>query len=87
MSTREKLIARFKRLPKDFTFDELRTMLSGLGFVMSNKGKTSGSRVRFQNTELKTIVDIHKPHTSGAPINETALKNIYNSLINNNLIN
>ena len=86
MGTREKLIERFKRQPKDFTFDELKNLLSGFGFEVSNKGKTSGSRVRFQNMALKIIIDIHKPHTSGSPINETALKSIYNSLMNNNLL-
>jgi len=86
MSAKEKLIERFKKQPKDFTFDELKNLLFGFGFVISNKGKTSGSRVRFQNTELKIIIDIHKPHTSGSPIKETALKDIYNSLLNNNLI-
>jgi len=86
MSAKEKLIERFKRQPKDFTFDELKKLLDGFGFELSNKGKTSGSRVRFQNSELQVIIDIHKPHTSGAPINETALKNIYNSLSNSNLI-
>jgi hypothetical protein len=86
MSTKEKLIERFMGQPKDFTFDEFKTMLSGFGFEMSNKGKTSGSRVRFQNTELKIIIDIHKPHTSGSPVNQTALKSVYNSLTNNNLI-
>ncbi|MCL2312309.1 MAG: type II toxin-antitoxin system HicA family toxin [Firmicutes bacterium] len=86
MSSKEKLIKRFKRQPKDFTFDELKSLLSGFGFELSNKGKTSGSRVRFQNTELKVIIDIHKPHTSGEPINETALKSIYNSLKNNDII-
>ena len=86
MSTKEKLIERFKKQPKDFTFDELKTMLTGFGFELSNKRKTSGSRVRFQNTELKIIIDIHKPHTSGSPINETALKSVYNSLLFNNLI-
>ena len=86
MSTKDKLIERFKKLPKDFTFDELKNLLGGIGFVMSNKGKTSGSRVRFQNAELKIIIDIHKPHTSGSPVNETTLKEIYNSLLNNNLI-
>ena len=86
MSAKDKLIERFRQLPKDFTFDELKRLLAGYGFEMSNKGKTSGSRVRFQNNELKVIIDIHKPHTSGAPINETALKGIYNSLINNNIM-
>jgi len=86
MSSREKLMERFKRQPTDFTFNELKNLLSGFGFEESNKGKTSGSRVRFQHTGLKVIIDIHKPHTSGSPINETALKSIYNSLTNNNLI-
>ena len=86
MSAKDKLTERFKRLPKDFTFDELKNLLFGFGFVMSNKGKTSGSRIRFQNIELKIIIDIHKPHTSGSPIKETSLKEIYNCLLNNNLI-
>ena len=86
MSAKDKLTERFIRQPKDFTFDELKNLLGGFGFVMSNKGKTSGSRVRFQNTELKIIIDIHKPHTSGSPVKETALKEIYNNLLNNNLI-
>jgi len=86
MSTKEKLIERFKKQPTDFTFDELLKLLIGFGFEMSNKGKTSGSRVRFQNKELKTIIDIHKPHTSGSPIKESVLKNIFNNLVNVNLI-
>jgi len=86
MSTKEKLTARFKTLPKDFLFDELVSLLSNLGFEVSNKGKTSGSRVRFVNKEKQLIIDIHKPHTSGAPIKEMALRDIYNKLIYNCLI-
>lgn len=86
MSTKEKLIERFKKQPKDFTFDELKNLLGGFGFELSNKGKTSGSRVRFQNLELKIIIDIHKPHTSGSPVRETTLKDIFNTLSNSNLI-
>jgi len=86
MSTKEKLIERFKKQPKDFTFNELKNLLDGFGFDLKNKGKTSGSRVRFQNSELKIIIDIHKPHTSGTPIRETTFKDIYNILSNNNLI-
>jgi len=86
MSVKEKLIERFRKQPKDFTFDELKSLLFGFGFVVNNKGKTSGSRVRFQHTELKIIIDIHKPHTSGSPIKEATLKDIYKSLLNNDLI-
>jgi len=66
--------------------EKLIERLVGFGFEMNHKGKTSGSRVRFQHAELKVIIDLHKPHTSGSPVNETTLKNILNSLINNNLI-
>jgi hypothetical protein len=86
MSTKDKLIERFKTQPKDFTFDELVRLLGFLGFIKSNKGKTSGSRVRFINTVVNCFVDTHKPHTNGAPVKETALKDIYSKLIANNLI-
>jgi hypothetical protein len=61
-------------------------LLLGLGFVASNKSKTLGSRVRFQNSDINVIIDVHKPHTKGAPIKETALRNICIKLIDNNLI-
>ena len=61
MSSREKLIKRFLSLPKDFTFNELEKLLSGFGYVLVNKGNTSGSRVVFKNDENRPIM-LHKPH-------------------------
>lgn len=49
MGSKEKLIERFKLLPKDFTWDELKRLFSILDFELGNKGKTSGSRVIFDN--------------------------------------
>ena len=60
MGKKEKLIERLKNNPKDFTFGEMRTALESLGFVMSNKGKTSGSRVLFLKGNIPII--LHKPH-------------------------
>lgn len=60
MSTKDKRIARLKSTPKDFTFDEMKSLLESLGFVMSNKGKTSGSRVCFEKDGIPIV--IHKPH-------------------------
>ena len=60
MGRKDKLIERLKSHPKDFTFDEMRTALEGLGFKMSNKGRTSGSRVKFSNGNVPII--LHKPH-------------------------
>jgi hypothetical protein len=62
MSKFEKLKERLLKKPKDFTYDELRTVLIGLGYIESNKGKTSGSRVAFIQQESKHILRIHKPH-------------------------
>ena len=60
MGTKEKLIKRLKSNPKDFTFIEMQTALNTLGFRMTNKGKTSGSRVIFQRGNIS--IRLHKPH-------------------------
>jgi predicted HicB family RNase H-like nuclease/predicted RNA binding protein YcfA (HicA-like mRNA interferase family) len=80
VSAKEKLIRRFLTLPKDFTFEELVKLLTALGFSMSRKGKTSGSRVKFTHAKQSSTIQIHKPHTSGEPVKEAALKEIYAQL-------
>lgn len=62
MGKKEKLIARLKSRPKDFTFEEAETLLGYLSYRKSNKGKTSGSRVIFINDETKSQILLHKPH-------------------------
>ena len=64
MSKREKLVARFLQLPKDFHFDEMVKLLSYFGFIAVKKGKTSGSRVKFVN-DAGVVILLHKPHPSG----------------------
>lgn len=49
MTKKDKLLERFLSIPKDFTYNELKTMLSGLGYKEYQLGKTSGSRVLFFN--------------------------------------
>jgi len=83
MSSRDKLIERFKRLPKDFTFDEFVKLMSYVGFSPDNKGKTSGSRIRF--TDGERFYNMHKPHP-GSILKESALKSAYNYLKQQNLI-
>ena len=61
MGKKEKLIKRLKSKPKDFTFKEAETLLNYLDYVLSNKGKTSGSRVAFENPN-KCDIFLHKPH-------------------------
>ena len=61
MGRREKLVARLKGRPKDFTWDELVGLLEGLGYVEAATGKTGGSRRRFIHETAPTIA-LHKPH-------------------------
>jgi hypothetical protein len=61
VSRREKLIVRFLSCPKDFTWEELTTLLIGFGFTPVSTGKTGGSRRRFVN-ESGVMINLHKPH-------------------------
>ena len=60
LSKKEKLIQKLNSNPKDFTFEEMQTLLEMLGFELFNKGKTSGSRVKF--IRGNTTIILHKPH-------------------------
>ena len=60
MGTKEKLIDRLKSKPKDFTFEELYTLLRLLGYRLDNAGKTSGSTIRFVRGSRP--IRFHKPH-------------------------
>ena len=62
MGSHEKLLERFLRLPKDFTWDELKRLLNKYEYRQNNKGKTSGSRVRFEKERSDIYLDLHKPH-------------------------
>ena len=83
MSTKEKLIERFKNQPKDFTWEELVRLFGIFGFAIYNKGKTSGSRVIFSNGEKEYIM--HKPHPKNI-IKEISMANILGFLIDNEFI-
>lgn len=41
MSKNEKLIERFRQIPRDFTFEELEKLLAIFGYVKCNKGEGS----------------------------------------------
>ena len=60
MSKKQKLIDRLKSRPRDFEYEEAENLLRYLGFTKSNKGKTSGSRVKFTTGDVP--IDLHKPH-------------------------
>ena len=85
MVTKNKLIERFKRLPKDFTFEETVSLLGHLGYQKHNKGATSGFRIRFKNEATGMYIDLHRPHP-GSIMKEWMMKEIYRHLKNNKQI-
>ena len=62
MSKKEKLLERLLQRPKDFSYSELKILLSSMGYEEFNKGKTSGSRVAFINPKSGHPIRLHKPH-------------------------
>ena len=68
-------------LPVDFTFDELVRLLTLLGYVKENKGKSSGSRVMFIDGQNRKIL-LHKPHPQNT-LKHYALKNVIDKLRRN----
>lgn len=66
-------------LPADFRYSDMRTLLTGLGFLESNKGKTSGSRVKFSHRESKEVIMVHKPHP-GDEMKKYAVKGVREKL-------
>lgn len=61
MGKHEKLLAKLTSHPKDFTFQEVTTLLAGFGYALNQSG--SGSRVKFEHGQHASIY-MHKPHPS-----------------------
>ena len=78
MGRKEKLRERFKKMPTDFTFDEMLALLEGYGYEKGEKGRTSGSRVIFKNGDKRPIM-LHKPHP-GNTVKGYAMKQVYDDL-------
>jgi hypothetical protein len=62
MGKDDKLLKRLISKPKDFTYDELKRLLSVYGYKEAKTGKTSGSRIAFIDHETQHIIRLHKPH-------------------------
>lgn len=79
MSRFEKAKDRIRLKPKDYTYTEAKTLLTLMGFVEYNKGKTSGSRVKFYREKDQKIILLHKPHP-GDVMKPGAVRDLYNFL-------
>ena len=63
MSKKDKLIDRLLKKPKDFTFDEMVSLLSYFGYELKQSG--TGSGVKFIKHGSSEVINFHKPHPSG----------------------
>lgn len=59
MSRHDKLLQRLLGKPKTFDWNDLRTLLIGLGYA---ELQGNGSRVKFYNEETRDLICLHKPH-------------------------
>jgi hypothetical protein len=62
MTKRDKIIDRLLSRPKDFTYDELVSLLKLFGYEEAKSGKTSGPRRAFISNQKGHIIRLHKPH-------------------------
>lgn len=63
MSKKDKLIDRLMSKPKDFTFDEMESLLSYFGYKLKQDG--TGSGVKFIREGNNEVINFHKPHPNG----------------------
>lgn len=63
MSKKDKLIDRLLKKPRDFTFDEMESLLSCFGYKLKQGG--TGSGVKFIKDGNNEVINFHKPHPSG----------------------
>lgn len=63
MSKKDKLTDRLLKKPKDFTFDEMESLLSYFGYKLQQGG--TGSGVKFIENGSNEVINFHKPHPSG----------------------
>jgi len=84
MSKKHKLITILLSKPKDFSFNEVKSLLQYFEYYIYNKGKTSGSRTAFRNKSGDKI-DMHKPH-KGVALKEYQINELIFSLKERDLI-
>ena len=82
MGKREKLIARLNRVPVDFSWQELTTVLKLPGY---REMQGTGSRVKFDNGNTDQSINLHKPHP-GNTVKRYALRQLLDKLEQRGLI-
>jgi hypothetical protein len=76
MSQREKLIERFRRKPRDFTWDEAVKLLADFGY---EEEPGEGSRRKFFNSARNVVINMHEPH-AGKELRAYQIRDLHNHL-------
>lgn len=63
MSRKDKLLEKLLQKPKDFTFDEMVSLLSYLGYELKQGG--TGLGVKFIKDGSNEVINFHRPHPNG----------------------
>lgn len=63
MGKKEKLVNRLLQKPKDFTFDEMESLLLYFGYRLRQSG--AGSGVKFVKNGSGEVINFHRPHPNG----------------------
>lgn len=85
MSRHEKLREKLLKFPRNFTYDEMITLLKGYGYIKEERRRSSGSAVMFYNKDLNDKIMFHKPHP-GKELKKYILKLTIEKLKNNKMI-
>jgi hypothetical protein len=62
MSKHQKLREKLLKLPRNFTYKEIVTLLRGYGYKEEERRRSAGSAVIFYNKPLNDKIMFHKPH-------------------------
>ncbi len=76
MTKEEKFLQKLRNSKKTFPWRDLCSLLSSLGY---EKKEMAGSRVRFYNKSLSSLLLLHKPHPENE-IKGGALKSVKSKL-------
>jgi hypothetical protein len=85
MSRHEKLKEKLLRLPGNFTYLEMVTLLRGFGYNEEARKRSSGSAVMFHNKDSDDKIMFHKPHP-GKELKKYILKMIIEKLKSNKML-
>ena len=78
MTKKKKIASRFDPTSTTIPFADVRSFLEAKGFVMYEKGSTSGSRIAFKKPGTSQKISFHKPHNN--EVKRSTLKAIQEQL-------